>query len=171
MSGLSIVPALVQGGQASKRPTMSLSAWERQVLNSIQDGLAGSDPELAALLSAFTRLTSGEEMPTTEEVRAGSRRALRRLRRARWRSRLRRARQRLGFQRAALLVLWLLTTAALIAVALSVGFGNHSATCTQAVPLVCAGSVPEHSTGSPSPKATTSQTPQQQIFGIPQIDP
>ena len=51
---------------------MSLSAWEQQALDSIKDGLAGSDPELAALLSAFTQLASGEEMPDREKVRAGS---------------------------------------------------------------------------------------------------
>jgi len=30
---------------------MSLSAWEQHALDSIQDGLAGSDPELSALLA------------------------------------------------------------------------------------------------------------------------
>lgn len=67
---------------------MSLSAWEQQALHSIKDGLAGSDPELAALLSAFTQLASGEQMPDREKIPAGSRRALRRLRRARRRSSL-----------------------------------------------------------------------------------
>jgi Protein of unknown function (DUF3040) len=73
---------------------MSLSAWEQQALDSIKDGLAGSDPDLAALLSAFTRLASGEEMPDSEKIQAGSRRALR-LRRARWRCNVRRACRRL----------------------------------------------------------------------------
>jgi len=104
---------------------MSLSAWEQQALDSIKDGLAGSDPELAALLSAFTGLASGEDMPDRERVRAGSRPALRRLRRARWRSSVHRMCQRLGIQRAALL-LWLLTTAALIAVALALNAGRRS---------------------------------------------
>ena len=57
---------------------MSLNAWEQQALDSIKNGLAGSDPELAALLSAFTRLASGEEMPDREKVPARSRWALRR---------------------------------------------------------------------------------------------
>jgi hypothetical protein len=35
---------------------MSLSAWEQQALDSIKDGLAGSDPDLAALASAFNCL-------------------------------------------------------------------------------------------------------------------
>jgi hypothetical protein len=42
---------------------MSLSAREQQALNSIRDGLAGSDPELATLLATFTDQASGEEMP------------------------------------------------------------------------------------------------------------
>ena len=48
---------------------MSLSAWEQQALNSIKDGLAGSDPELATLLATFTELASGEEMPVRENIR------------------------------------------------------------------------------------------------------
>jgi hypothetical protein len=34
---------------------MSLSAWEEQALDSIKDGLAGSDPQLAALLTWSAR--------------------------------------------------------------------------------------------------------------------
>lgn len=48
---------------------MSLGAWERQALDSIRDGLAGSDPQLAALLTTFTELASGEEMPVRKRVR------------------------------------------------------------------------------------------------------
>lgn len=56
---------------------MSLSAREQQALDSITDRLAGSDPELAALLTGFTRLASGEEMPPREKIRAGSPPAIR----------------------------------------------------------------------------------------------
>jgi hypothetical protein len=42
---------------------MSLSTWEQQALDSIKDGLAGSDPELTALLTTFTLLAADEEMP------------------------------------------------------------------------------------------------------------
>lgn len=77
---------------------MGLSAWEQQALDSIKSGIAASDPQLAALLSAFTRLASGEEMPDRGNVPARPRGAFRRVRRARWRSRLRRACQRLGFR-------------------------------------------------------------------------
>ena len=48
---------------------MSLSAREQQALNSIRDGLAGSDPELATLLATFTEQASGEEMPPRENIR------------------------------------------------------------------------------------------------------
>jgi hypothetical protein len=71
---------------------MSLSAREQQALNSIRDGLAGSDPELATLLATFTEQASGEEMPPRENIRMTPR----------W-----------GIPRCAL-VLWLLITAVLI---------------------------------------------------------
>lgn len=103
---------------------MSLSDWELQALDSIKSGITGSDPELAALLSAFTRLSSGEEMPNRETVPARSRRALRRLRRAQWAARVRGAGKRLCSPRAALLSLWVLATAALIAVTVILGTGS-----------------------------------------------
>jgi hypothetical protein len=149
---------------------MSLSAWEQQILDSIRDGLAGSDPELAALLSAFTRLASGEEMPDRERIRAGSRRALRRLRHARWHSNVRRMCQRLGIQRAAVL-LWLLTTAALIAVALALNVGGGHATCTETAAMICVDLAPKHSPSSPSHNTTTDHAPQQQEVPITQAGP
>ncbi len=149
---------------------MSLSAWEQQALDSINNGLAGSDPELAALLSAFTRLASGEDMPDREKIRAGPRRALRRLRRARWRSSVRRMCQRLGIQRAALL-LWLLATAAMIAVALALNAGGDHAACVESLATVCAGPAPGHSPGSSSDNRTTGQAPQQPAVATQQAGP
>jgi hypothetical protein len=149
---------------------MSLSAWEQQALDSIKDGLAGSDPELAALLSAFTQLASGEEMPDREKVRAGSRRALRRLRRARWRPSAGRVWQRLGIQRA-ILLLWLLTTAAVIAVALALNAGGDHGTCTEIVATICVDKAPQHSPGSSSDNTTTGPAPQQTVVPIPQAGP
>ena len=133
---------------------MSLSAWEQQALESIKDGLTGSDPELAALLFAFNRLASDEEMPDRETTRPASRRAFRRLRRARWRSRLHRAGRRLGFPGTALLVLWPLITAALIAVALILNAGGNRGTCTETAAMICVGPA----SGQPS---------HQQVTGIP----
>ena len=149
---------------------MSLSAWEQQALDSIKDELAGSDPELAELLSAFTRLASGEEMPDREKLRAGSRRALRRLRRARWRATGRKMCQRLGIQRAALL-LWLLATAAVIAVALALNAGAGHGTCTETAAMICIDPAPAHSPGSPSHSTTTGQAPQQPAVRTQQANP
>jgi hypothetical protein len=56
-------------GSGLEGPEMSLSAREQQTLNSIGDGLAGSDPELATLLATFTEQASGEEMPACENIR------------------------------------------------------------------------------------------------------
>jgi Protein of unknown function (DUF3040) len=98
---------------------MSLSAWEQQVLDSIKDGLASSDPRLVARLSMFTRLASGEEMPAREKIHAGSQRTARPEPR----------RRLLGLQGAALL-LWLVTTVALIAVALGYSRDGGHGTCT-----------------------------------------
>jgi hypothetical protein len=47
---------------------MSLSARDRQALGSIQDQITGSDPQLASLMTMFTRLASGEEMPALEDI-------------------------------------------------------------------------------------------------------
>ena len=110
---------------------MSLSAWEQDALDSIKNGLADSDPALVARLAMFTRLTSGEAMPVREKIQAASRRMARRRPARRTAARQTRARrtgriyQRLGPQRAMLLV-WLVTTTALIAAALaSSRVGGH----------------------------------------------
>jgi hypothetical protein len=151
---------------------MSLSAWEQQALDSIKDGLTGSDPKLAALLSAFTRLASGEDMPDREKIRAGSRRALRRLRRARWRFSVRRVCRRPGFGRAAVL-LSLLTTAALIAVALALNDGGGHAPCAEwvAVAAVCANPAPVPGSGSTSHDTATGRAPRQRAVRTRQASP
>src|SRR5215469_14012280 len=48
---------------------MSLTELDRQALGSIADGLAGSDPRLASMLTIFSRLAAGEEMPVREKTR------------------------------------------------------------------------------------------------------
>jgi hypothetical protein len=48
---------------------MTLNQPETQALDSIADGLAGSDPRLASMLTIFSRLTAGEEMPAREITR------------------------------------------------------------------------------------------------------
>jgi hypothetical protein len=50
--------------------TMSLSQPETQALGTIADGLAGSDPRLTSMLTIFSRLAAGEEMPARDKTRA-----------------------------------------------------------------------------------------------------
>ena len=113
---------------------MSLSAREQQALDSIKDGLAGSDPTLVARLTIFTRLASDEEMPTREKIQAGSRQAVRRSRHEP--PHTRRADQRLGLLQAVPLLLWLVTTVALITVALASNRGSQG-TCTGSWATLC----------------------------------
>ena len=55
---------------------MSISEQERQALESIENGLVLSAPELASMLAMFTRLTAGEKMPPRRPVRRSSGRRL-----------------------------------------------------------------------------------------------
>jgi hypothetical protein len=109
---------------------MSLSAWELQVLDSIKDGLAGSDPELATLLTTFTRLAADEEMPARTTLRARSRRAIQRSRRSgrRGREQAGRAYQRMRSRYAVLA--WLLVTMVMIGAALALSRGDGQAACS-----------------------------------------
>jgi hypothetical protein len=115
---------------------MSLSTWEQQALDSINDDLASCEPVLAARLTIFTRLASGEEMPAREQVHVGSRRAVRRSRPEPRHTR--RAYQRLGLQQAVLL-LWLVSTIAVIAIALACNRGGSEGTCTGSWATICTG--------------------------------
>jgi hypothetical protein len=125
---------------------MSLSAWEQQALDSIRDGLTGSDPGLTALLVGFTRLADDEEMPAREKVRTGSRRAICRPRRRRHPGRTARIAsrtgRRLGYRWIALL-LGLAITAGLIAVGL-VFSGGGEGTCDGSWSTVCIIPAPAH---------------------------
>jgi hypothetical protein len=109
---------------------MSLSAWEQQALDSIKDGLATSDPVLVARLTLFARLASDEDMPAREKIQAGSGRAFRRPRR--------RPQQRTGLQRA-LLLLWLVTTVMMIAVAVFYDRVGGHGPCTGSWVTLCSG--------------------------------
>jgi hypothetical protein len=123
---------------------MSLNAWEQQVLDSIRDGFAASDPRLTSLLSTFSQLASEEEMPVREQIRGGSRRALRRSlhrqhgRLAGGRPPSRRP-QRLGLQWGVWL-LWFVMTVAMIVVAVTMNRGTSPSRCTGTWVTFCAGS-------------------------------
>jgi hypothetical protein len=128
---------------------MSLSAWEQQALNSIKDGLADSDPELAALLTTFTELASGQEMPAREQTRASSRRAIQRwwrTGRRRGRTRARRVGQCLSLRYALLLLL--VVTAALTGIAVALSLGGGQVACTGPWSTLCSDPAPGYSPAS-----------------------
>lgn len=133
---------------------MSLSAWERQALDSIKDGLASSDPRLAARLDIFTRLASGEEMPPREKIEAGWRRSRprpRHPRRNQARGPAHRMYQRLGLSQALLLV-WLVVTVAMIMVSLASDRGGSPDACTASWARSCTGpaAAPDSALGPPA---------------------
>ena len=123
---------------------MSMSAWEQDALDSIRDGLADSDPALAARLVMFTQLASGEAMPVREKIQAVSQRVARRGAR-----RSRRLYQRLNLGRAMLLV-WLVTTLALIATALATSRAS-AGTCAGSTSVLCRGATSAPQTARPFP--------------------
>ena len=111
---------------------MSLSAWEKQALDSIEGGLAGSAPELASLLATFSRLAAGEEMPERAKVRAMQPHHPRRRLRHPYSGELPRdaRRLRLDWQLAWPLALWLVVSLGMIAVALVLSRSGPAA-CTR----------------------------------------
>jgi hypothetical protein len=129
---------------------MSLTEPETQALGSIEHGLAGSDPRLASMLNIFTRLVVGEEMPAREKTRARrGRLAAHRPRRARRHPRRgialpqpRRLYARLGWQQA-MVLLWVVVSAGLLAIALALNTSGHNA-CIQSMGTACPSS-PSHS--------------------------
>jgi hypothetical protein len=123
---------------------MSLSAWEQQALDSIKDGLTGSDPQLAVLLTTFTRLAADEEMPIREEILPGTRQTIlsKPRRRASVRRRSRRMCRGLALQWV-LLLLWLVTTVVLITIAALVfSHDGGQGPCPGSWASVCSHSAP-----------------------------
>lgn len=86
---------------------MSLSERDQRALDSIEDRLAGSNPELASMLATFTRLAADEALPARERIRAaGSNR-----------------RERLRWQVLPTLI-WLVISVAMISAALTLSSGG-----------------------------------------------
>jgi hypothetical protein len=133
---------------------MSLHEPQRQALGAIADGQAGSDPRLASMLNIFTRLAADEEMPAREKTRvrrgrppARPRRARRHPRRGTVFPQARRLYARLGWQQA-MLLLWAVTSAGLLALALLLNTSGHK-TCTQSMGTACRSAlVPHHADAS-----------------------
>jgi hypothetical protein len=130
---------------------MSLNEPERQALGSIEGGLAGSDPRSASMLNIFSRLAAGEEMPVREQIRVRRggpaahrpRRARRHPRRGIALPHPRQLYPRLGWQQAMLLLL-VVISAALLAVALVLNTSGHNASCIRSMGMACS-SAPSHS--------------------------
>lgn len=132
---------------------MSLSVREQQALDSIEDGLCGSDPRLASLLATFTQLTAGEEMPVREKIRAGWRRATRRSHR----NRRHPPRDMMGLQA---VLLWLLISVVLIAVALALSRGSGGGgggACPMSWAAACAVQPPGHAARPAAHKTAAAQ--------------
>lgn len=106
---------------------MSISQGEQAALDAIENSLARSSPELASMLTIFSRLTEGEELPVRGRVGPdvaglGTRAAAaRRIGAGRIRSHLRRTGWRW---------LWLVAAVALLALSLTVGHGTGKNPCT-----------------------------------------
>jgi hypothetical protein len=131
---------------------MSLSTWEQQALDSINDELTDSDPRLVTLLTTFNRLASGEAMPVRGKLRAGTRRVIplsphkqRRCCRSGACRHSVRGSRRFGLQHA-LILAWLVITVALIAMTFVLsrggGHGTSTQTCTGAWPVACSHPAP-----------------------------
>jgi hypothetical protein len=101
--------------------TMSLSARDQQALDAIEDALTSSDPGLTAMLTQFSRLAAGEDMPVRERIRIRDRR--RRGARARDRSRW-----HPGWACKSV-ALWLAISVALVVTALAIRHNSGSRSC------------------------------------------
>jgi len=122
---------------------MSLTEPETRALGAIADGLAGADPRLASMLTIFTRLAAGEDMPVRQKtrVRRGRpaahrpRRARRHPRRGTARPQARRRCPRRGWP-PAMLVLGAVISAALLTAAL-VLTASGPKTCARSMGAAC----------------------------------
>jgi len=135
---------------------MSLHPREEQILASIKDTIVSSDPRLAALMTTFTKLAAGEDMPLRETLPA-QRRIARRPHGMRpqhgWPASTphgARTRRGSGHQRL-VLVLWFLISAALITTALAFSRGGHGTACTQPWSALCASPSPAPSSPADAP--------------------
>jgi len=100
---------------------MSPAGWEHQALDSIQGALGHGDPKLASLLATFSRLASSDEMPAHEKIRSPLRHPPYR---RRPRPRRGKAPHRHRSLQPAVILAWLLTSIAMITVAVILSHGG-----------------------------------------------
>jgi hypothetical protein len=104
---------------------MSISHQERTALAAMEHDLARSSPKLASMLTIFSRLTEGEELPVREWVRPAVSDLGTGIAGPTGRGRIRRHLSRAGWR-----WLWLVAAVALLALALTVGHGTGKKPCT-----------------------------------------
>lgn len=119
-----------------------MSTHERRVLDQIGESLAGSDPRLAAMLSAFDRLADGEAMPGRERIQAGRRPAGQEFRAVMSPAPGRCGRQMAG--RRWVVLTWLVISLGLIALAMAASHVGSSTPCAAWLVSACGHHVPAH---------------------------
>lgn len=126
---------------------MGLSRDEQQELDSIEHGLVAADPTLAGLLTTFTRLAAGEEMPAREAIPPARRRWQHSGRHSGRHSAGRTG--RLAATGHLTTLLWLTTAVALIAVALLLsGRRGKGEACSRLPVVACIWQAPGHAVGA-----------------------
>jgi hypothetical protein len=116
---------------------LSLNSRDRHALDMIEERLAASDTQLAAMLSTFSRLADGEAIPAREQIQADTRRAPRP--------------RRLGLQ--VTMAVWLLISSVVVAAAVVLSHTSGKTTCTAWPVATCSNHMPAH------PRANGGQRP------------
>jgi Protein of unknown function (DUF3040) len=122
---------------------MGLSARDQQALDAIEDALASSDPGLTAMLTQFSRLAVGQDMPAREHIRDRRRHNARARGRPRW---------HLGWAVKSM-ALWLAITVALVVAALAARHAGGAGSCASWT-IGCGTQPSERATEPASPAGT-----------------
>ena len=120
---------------------VSLNAHDRHALDLIEEELAGSDPQFAARMSAFSRLADGGTMPERERIRTGRRCAFR----PNGCGHCPGSRGTSRWLTLAAVAVWLAVSGGLLAVALVASHIGAGAPCAQWQAAVCTSRVAPHS--------------------------
>jgi hypothetical protein len=124
---------------------VSLSAHDRHELGALEQELAASDPQLAAMLSTFSRLTAGEAMPGRERIPKPQPPTVTQAafglfpHRPAWRGSRGSRRRRLLIRllRISPLAAWLVISAALLTVAVVLSHSGGNTTCARWLATAC----------------------------------